>query len=116
MGMPWQAIMNTRQCPLNPFDPRNGGVGPDMAVGIPVNQREQDNPENEPPDNLPVEKKEGDDCPWSTIDAFTKTVWEWWNYTSKADKLRFGSWRTIIHIAFEQAESNKSTEVKIPAT
>eukprot|EP00972_Heterocapsa_arctica_P082934 12220989-Heterocapsa_arctica.AAC.1 len=49
------------------------------------------------------------------IDAF-ETMWEWWNYTSKADKLRIGSWRTIIQMAIEQAESNKSTKVEIPAT
>eukprot|EP00972_Heterocapsa_arctica_P025145 3704114-Heterocapsa_arctica.AAC.1 len=43
-------------------------------------------------------------------------MWEWWNYTSKTDKLRIGSWRTIIHIAIEQAESNKVTKVVIPAS
>eukprot|EP00972_Heterocapsa_arctica_P095340 14061249-Heterocapsa_arctica.AAC.1 len=43
-------------------------------------------------------------------------MWEWWNYTSKADQLCIGSWRTIIQIAIEQAESNKSAKVEIPAT
>eukprot|EP00972_Heterocapsa_arctica_P098722 14568257-Heterocapsa_arctica.AAC.1 len=43
-------------------------------------------------------------------------MWEWWNYTSKTDKMRIGSWRTIIQLAIDQAEVNKSTKVKIPAT
>eukprot|EP00972_Heterocapsa_arctica_P004402 653911-Heterocapsa_arctica.AAC.1 len=43
-------------------------------------------------------------------------MWEWWNYTSKTDKSRIGSWRAMIQIAIDQAESNKSTKVAIPAT
>eukprot|EP00972_Heterocapsa_arctica_P077251 11393590-Heterocapsa_arctica.AAC.1 len=115
MGMPWHVIMNTRQCPQNPFDQRNKGTGPDMAIGIPSNEHVQDNLEAGPQDNEPMEEK-GEYCPWAIIDAFTNTMWEWWNYTSKADELRIGSWRTIIQIAIDQAESNKSTKIEIPAT
>eukprot|EP00972_Heterocapsa_arctica_P053381 7863505-Heterocapsa_arctica.AAC.1 len=107
MGMPWQSIMNTRQCPQNPFDQRNNPRGPDNAVGFPLNANEQDYRE---PDtgNGSLEHKD-DYCPWSIIDAFTKTMWERRNYTSKSDKMRIGSWRTIIQVAIEQAETNKST-------
>eukprot|EP00972_Heterocapsa_arctica_P108799 16020097-Heterocapsa_arctica.AAC.1 len=43
-------------------------------------------------------------------------MWEWWNYISKADKLRIGSWHTIIQTAIQQAETNKTTKVEVPAT
>eukprot|EP00972_Heterocapsa_arctica_P017860 2638922-Heterocapsa_arctica.AAC.1 len=78
--------MNTRQCPQNPFDQINRPSGPDMAVGIPGNQSEQGNLKSEM-GNVSFET-ESDYCPWSIIDAFTKTMWEWWNYTSKAYNMR----------------------------
>eukprot|EP00972_Heterocapsa_arctica_P067429 9951933-Heterocapsa_arctica.AAC.1 len=93
MGMPWQSIMNTRQCPQNPFDQRNRPSGPDMAVCIPGNQSEQGSLESEM-GNISFERND---------------------YVGMVE-LRIGSWRTIIQIAIEQAESNKSNYVKIPAT
>eukprot|EP00972_Heterocapsa_arctica_P005959 877318-Heterocapsa_arctica.AAC.1 len=112
MGMPWHVVMNPRQCPQNPFDPRNHGVGPDLAIGIP----QANNPNHEEtPDPVSTEGEE-DYCPWATIDAFTGTMWEWWNYMSKSDKLRIGSLRAIIKIAIEQAEANNKSKVEIPVT
>eukprot|EP00972_Heterocapsa_arctica_P025094 3697025-Heterocapsa_arctica.AAC.1 len=75
MGMPWQAIMNPRHCPQNPFGKRNKGVGPDLAIGIPLTEPLHDPQNEDPQDTVPTEEKD-DYCPWAVIDAFTKTMWE----------------------------------------
>eukprot|EP00972_Heterocapsa_arctica_P077082 11368060-Heterocapsa_arctica.AAC.1 len=55
MGMPWQVVMNTRQCRQNPFDQRNNGSGPELAFGIPSTEPLYENQEEGSQDNMSIE-------------------------------------------------------------